>query len=506
MRLYIQQGGETIQLSGKAQFVFDNCDVSTVETTVHIQPDYTALFNAVYSSPDQLKPISTINGVAPTDAGEFSIEGSECDSWDYYYYKNPDTKKETIGLQIVDLCPSCTTCENIYRLKYETENLRMWINTLKDVNLLLSTEPPYYSGTGPAMTVFKDNNNLSKLRVTGATNYWNGADGLHIDTEPNFEICMPGETPESDYMQLRGLELLKQYITTVHMWNYVVSQNNSSTEIQIAPEDTAGFVIQTKRSLPSCSGEQKIQCIIDVDLMKDEDGYPLVWKDSATSVSVLTSTYRLSVYVPTPTMEFKPFANSVANQCAPESSVDVGIDAIPSGTLQVTYEELGENAPRNTHKIIDTGVITANVAGTYVVRAKILPYIDMTLLNGAGETVDIRGATGSMAGVSGTTSTTGDITYSFVADHIETTKDNPTESDYLRSKSSPTRSVPFKLMWVIKVTWKILKKDGTADKQFEQTYNYKCNAVRTYYGVNMEPVTLSPLLPVAPEPAQGETT
>lgn len=79
------------------------------------------------------------------------------------------------------------------------------------------------------------------------------------------------------------------------MWNYAVSQNNSSTQITTAPEDSAGFTIQTKRAIPSCGGDTQLTCTIDIAL--DTDG------------SSGGNNDKLSVYIPTPETEFKPFDN-----------------------------------------------------------------------------------------------------------------------------------------------------------------------------------------------------
>ena len=64
---------------------------------------------------------------------------------------------------------ACTTCETIYRLKYETENLKQWINTLRDVNLMVAND------------VYNNSVALATRRITGATT-WYG----HNKTEDLF--------------------------------------------------------------------------------------------------------------------------------------------------------------------------------------------------------------------------------------------------------------------------------------------------------------------------------
>jgi hypothetical protein len=350
----------------------------------------------------------------------------------------------------------------------------------------------------------QDNNEMSSVRITGATAFGLTASHELIPyTEPNWQACGPTEFPDDSFMRLRGLELLKQYVTLVHMWNYVVSQNNSSTEIQIAPEDTAGFVVQTKRSLPSCSNKQTISCTIDIDVTQGPNDLPLVKYDTG-DFAEYTGEYKLSVYLPSYTLEFKPFKNTIANQCQPGQVDDM--QAIDTGALALTtYDDtvvpiIGStnSLVRNTHKTLSTGDMDAKVAGTYVARVKVLPFIYGWLVNGAGEVVDIRGSTQSAAGTTASVGPEGDITYSFVSGHNEAVLRNPTEAQYLQAKTMPTRSVPFKMLWDVVVTWSISNRDGSEPQTYTQTYQYMCNAVRVYYGVNMDPVTLAPLLPVTP--------
>ena len=550
MHLYLQQGDTTEQLTGNLQFKFEGFKVSTVETTVEIEPDYNKLFKDAYESSTVPKPIVTINGVAPTDRGAFFIDGSECDSWGEIKGSTAFPIGEALknehdqlidggtasGIWLVDLCPSCTTCENVYRLQYETENLRMWINTLKDVNLMVSTA----ANSANYDQVFDDNQELSSKRVSGITK-WNGYDwrntGTPLEYDANWEACHMDLTPDDSFMRVRGLNLLKEYITTVHMWNYVVSQNNSSTEIQIAPESEAGFVIQTKRSLPSCGGDQQIRCLIDVDVMSGESdtatpfpthlGPQDVMADNGTTLTTipLRAPYRLSTFIPKATIEFKPFKNTVADQCAP--ATESSMEAIPvSGMTTTFYPDVHVVIPdlpndpieydRNTHKTFDTTIIGSTVAGTYIATVKVLPFINRKLYNANGTEISIRGRETSAAGMDAEpihedptdpTSPIVDIKYSFISgfteyiakheneQHVE--QPRPTEEDYLSSLTAPTRSVPFDLMWNIVVKWEVYTPGSTeAPQTYTQTYNYQCNSVRVYYGVGMSSIQLRPLLPV----------
>lgn len=557
MHLYLQQGDTTEQLTGNLQFKFEGFKVSTVETTVEIEPDYNKLFKDAYESSTVPKPIVTINGVAPTDRGAFFIDGSECDSWGEIKGSTAFPMGEAIkneqdqlidggtasGIWLVDLCPSCTTCENVYRLQYETENLRMWINTLKDVNLMVSFPS--------ADDVIADNNTLSKNRVTGGVGFagddWRAPGSVlwsDSNTKTEWDRCMIGGstialTPDDSFMRLRGLRLLKEYITTVHMWNYVVSQNNSSTEIQVAPESEAGFVIQTKRSLPSCGGDQKIRCLIDVDVMSREPdtatpfpthlGPQDVMADNGTTLTTipLKAPYRLSTFIPKATIEFKPFKNTVADQCAP--ATESNMEAIPvSGMTTTFYPDVHvvvldpPNDPieydRNTHKTFDTTIMGSTVAGTYIACVKVLPYTSRILFNSAdpAEPIIIRGQTESVANMTtkdvhedpdDPSSPVVNIDYAFISGQTEYVKANPDEEDYLRSMTAPTRSVPFDLLWNIVVKWEVYTPGSTdAPQTYTQTYNYQCNSVRVYYGVGMSGIQLRPLLNVSGGTVTGGTT
>lgn len=554
MRLYIQTDEDTHQLTGAVDFKFDGFKSAIVDTTVDLVPDYSTLFNNSFDSGSIEPPVVSINGVQPTDTGAFFIDGSVCTSWDSLlniddqvtYLRNEKHKSDEQivdmdrhELFVVDLCPSCTTCENLYRLKYETENLWMWLNTLKNVNLMAAQD-----GVEETDPVYRDNRRLAEFRVTGATAYdvgsWDDVTTSYIET--NWEACGPTDLPDDSFMRLRGLALLKQYITTVHMWNYVVSQNNSSTEIQIAPESEAGFVIQTKRALPSCGGEQQIRCTIDVDVLSSatrdltplnpfsdgsvevfptHTGLQTIMADNGATPSGMTllAPYILNTYIPKANLEFKPFRNSVPEQCIPDSTNQM--DAIPSGHMvtqfypDVVVSIAGTTIayPRNTHKTFSTKIMGSTVAGTYVASVKVLPFINRRLFNARGEELVIRGRETSVAGMDvkpvhenpqDPTSPIVNIDYAFISgqtEYIARDADdfpNPTEEDYLRSTTAPTRSVPFELVWNIVVKWDVLTPGATNTTQtYTQTYNYQCNAVRVYYGVGMSSIQLRPLLPVS---------
>ena len=181
--------------------------------------------------------VKTINTLTPTEDGQFFIEGGECDS---IYVSGGtdtvvagDTVKKGGTLHLVDLCPACDKCETIYRLEREIEYMKIWLNLLKD-NVLYTDA-------------------IAKGRATFL-------EGKRIALDAACEDPAYTEDP----IVKRGLQLMQQYFTLVHMWNYVVKEHNATTEIVTAPEDTAGFVVQTRRSLPSCGSSERIVCTIFV--------------------------------------------------------------------------------------------------------------------------------------------------------------------------------------------------------------------------------------------------
>lgn len=438
MHISIVTGGTTTQLSDSPSFIFSGSTVSVLGNNVTVTPDIAANIQ-----PDTF--IQTINGVSSNDDGEFFIDGSECDSWgiiengvDSITHEQV-TGATTSGISLVDLCPACRTCESIYRLQYEVENLKMWVNTLKDVNLYINDD------------MDQRRTNLSNLRVTNLS-----------------DLCAAGLEQDDAYMQIKSVQLLQQYMTVVHMWNYVVSQNNASNVIEVAPEDTAGFVVQTKRALPSCADNQAIQCTIDV-------GAPCAMKDDGTQIQL---PYHVSIYVPKPTLDASIFDLEDGKDV---KSLDLHFEpfdekqeqALGNAKIHVCSQTQSDRVR------VQTDVISAKVAGTYVVSAKFLPFVYYRIWKGsdANKTyISVRG--GTTVPITGTT--VGDDTvWDFgISGHEELPLLNPTAQDYLDAKTTPTCSVNFKLVWPIHIEWTVT---GVAEPYVED-YNYIANGIRAYYG------------------------
>jgi len=459
------QNKDAVIAGGTAGSIAIGCNIKPLYNSVTIAPElYIQL-------PDELQYIKTINGVAPTQDGEFFIDGSECDSWDML--------ESGTGISIVDLCPSCTKCESIYRLKYEVENLKMWLNTLKDVNLYLTLSENGYNEVKTRALM------LEQYRITG----------------PNkMPACSTDVDFDNSYLNMRGLQLLQQYITTVHMWNYIVSRNNASTVIDVAPEDTTGFTVQTKRALTSCACAQTICCTIHIR------PYGIL-NDNGTTQTTLP--YPISVYVPdrSNTIKFEPLAKDNQDIALNVTKCEIST-ANPTSTTDIIYAST---------KTATTTEIPAKVAGTYVVSVKFLPFVYYKAWRD-GEPINIRG--GTTTEISGKTSSDGTVTYDFGiserATYIkpahgtgvpEWLQGEPTESDYLTAKTVPTCSVTFKIIWNVDITWQVKELvDGTwVEREPDvENYQYTANGIRSYFGDILQNTEIPPEEP--PEPDTENTT
>jgi hypothetical protein len=456
MRISIDTGEIVTQLSPAPVFNFTDSSVEVVGNQVILSPTVKADIN-------HKDYILTINGVAPNSNGEFFIDGSACDSWGIIAGGTESITGEPAigrGISIVDLCPACTTCESIYRLQYEVEGLKLWLNTLKDVNLYMDQD------------MSQRRSNLSGLRITGS---------------PAAASCNITLNEDDAYMHLRSAQLLQQYITVVHMWNYVVSQNNASNNISIAPEDTAGFVVQTKRAVPSCSSQQTVKCEITV-----ADPTPIF--DADVLQPAIPEDYDISIYVPqrSMTLTFEPFLDS-----------DNEWKALGTAGIHA------ESTTSTSSKHVYTDVIDAKVAGTYVVTAKFLPFVYYhvwrdAVINGTTvhESVSVRG--GKKASYT-EEQITGGTLYTFgISGFTVSAEANPTETMYLDAHTAPTCSVNFKLSWPINIKWTITDIATGQPKIYNEDYIYVANGVRMYF--SSASITGSTVLdPPEPEPESTTT-
>lgn len=473
MIISIESGGTTTKLGTKP--VFDFTSATTVDaitgstisagfTTDELPGRATITPSLTVALPKDMQHVKSINGVSPNEYGEFFIDGSGCDSWDI----------EEDGISLVDLCPSCTTCENVYRLKYEVENLKMWINTLKDVNLYLSLDSNDDVAERAAL--------LANFRVTDAS-------------EDN--ICNDGLMVDDDYLRLRGTQLLQQYITTVHMWNYIVSRNNSSTIITTAPEDATGFVVQTKRAFTSCSNQQSISCTIEVHpLGVFYDGADGRHGDVPSPMPSATD-YPISIFIPAASNQvlFEPLLKNQQQLALGDSLPENG--ATISNVSEQPY-----------YKRATTGTIPVKVAGTYVVSIKFLPFVyyrawrtveDPVTHQISEQDINIRGGNAeSQKVLPSIDPDTHDIIYSFnISGCTSDYKAYPTEQEYLQAKTVPTCSVTWRILWGVDVNWTITDAGNTRTET--ENLLYVTNGIRKYFSAIISGTTVTPIPEAQPE-------
>lgn len=227
-------------------------DANERATTIAVTTD-TQLLSAASEQYISGGLLTTINGVPPTQDGNFFIQGGACDSiWMETGYISGGAVVDTAvnatesggAVAIYDLCPACQTCDRLYTLTKAAEYYKMYFNLLKDVNLYKDAT------TRDRMTI------LSDARI--ATNASCGLTNTPIDVQ-------------ADPVAIKGLQLFQEYVTTVHMWNYVVSRQGTQTQITTAPEDDSGFVVQTKYALPACTTEGELptlKCTITINCIE----------------------------------------------------------------------------------------------------------------------------------------------------------------------------------------------------------------------------------------------
>lgn len=351
--------------------------------------------------------VSSLSGATPGAGGDVWVDGDECLSWE------PSGN----GVTLYDLCPSCRTCEGAHRLRRRIEWCHMMLEAFKDSSL-------YTQQVTDARLAL-----MSADRV---------ADG---------DACVGTDAEYARYAEsvaILSRRLLGQYATMVHLWNYAVSQNNSSTVITTPSGDETGFVVQTKHALPSCGGVSTINCSVTVEPIDVEDG--------------------ISVYVHTPELEFLPFTSTMTGL---------------GDKVSVTHETA-------TKKVISTSLGPSDYAGTYAVTVKVLPFMYAVLRDTHGNVIDLASIDWSSVGSttesttdeSGTTTTT--TKYQLGASQEEYTQlASPTLEQYLAANVCPTRTDKGENVWKVTVAWTI---SGALSKTFTETYLYTTMRTRKYLG------------------------
>lgn len=389
----VDQGSIRLTASDDPRQATIQCTVSAVEVDVD-------------AAVAQISYVSRINGVSPMSDGTFMLHGSACTSW--FPAVSVDSVPE---IHLVDLCPACRTCDAEVALKKQVEYLKILMNSLKDTSLY------------PQATL-----NARKTYLTDSRFVVSETCTAALQNTPAALLVPP---------DFNSVQLLGQYVTMVHMWNFIASQNNSSTVLTTAPEDSAGITVSTKRALPACDGLSSLNCTIKLTLSSGQSG--------------------LSVYVPDPITDFIPFGGG-CQQYANAATVSHASTVCTTKTVSASFPDV-------------------NCAGTYCVVAKFLPFYNSTLLDEDGDPVTIARIFGAPKNPVPAAGNLAQDVYNFNATYSATPKQAPTLDDFTRSRSHPSRSATGRNRWQVVITW---TSTGAFEHAATETYMYEGNGVRTW--------------------------
>lgn len=393
--------------------------------------------NAVYS----------INGIKPTEDGAFFITGSMCTDW----------KIVNGAITITDHCTPCFSCDAVFRIKREFEFYRILLNALKDINI-------YDLDTVVARIAYLEDERINVPEACRQLLADISQERLLDDIDINRYKLWFGD-------------MLRQYVTTVHMWNYAVTFNNSSAIISNTPEDPSGIMIQTKRGIASCTGAS--------DNDNDGDDTGTTGKDKSTTVNSTdtpvngkpttvkcnidlscTGAPGMSMFIPPPVTMFYP---------ENFGTIDKNLATVTKG-----YE---------TRKIeADFGVITK--PGTVSLTLKALPFMGYVLKNGKGQKLfissrDLDALIVDPGNGSRDANATGKFTETYeqlkvTAEQVKF--DDPTLQQYYESKSYPSQSADRisdtpTLTWNITIKWTVTQDD--VEKVEMENYIFETPGLRS---------------------------
>jgi hypothetical protein len=271
--------------------------------------DGEALYQQALDKLTKLRYVASINNVAPYSDGTFFILGSECTSVSSILAEDYSLKS---GITVVDMCPSCSNCTTYVNTLKQIESYKILLNRIKDFNLYTR--------------------DIAGIREEYLVN-------KQLELQKSCEADLK-EDPALDKLLdtvLSGDRLFKQYIATVHMWNYAVNMTGAHTQLAVAPEDPSGFVVQSMRALPSCDGE----LLVSVDIRVHG---PATCNDDP-----------VSIYVPEPMIGF-----------------------IPDGSATPVPELILEHTSV-TDKRLYTPETRISGAGSLCITARFLPFVAINL-------------------------------------------------------------------------------------------------------------------------------
>lgn len=399
----------------------------------------------------KLKWLRTINGTGTSD-GLFQITGDKCFSWipgdtsvDTYKKKtggssvSPSyeyiTEVRGGGMKMLNMCEACESCSTQAKLRSLIEDAKIRLNWLKDINIYTNTR----ANARKQM--------LYDAKITGLPPVC-GVSSPSLIALDGFNNRVIGYSGR----------LMGQYATCVHMWNYLVAQAEYETAIELAAQDPTAILVKARRAFPTCVEDPQdasatIQCEIDVRRR-----------------TASTQANDISVYIPDPVVEFKPFRNT---------------------TVLPTQWSITNDPNDASHKTVTTTFQAATIAGTYMLAVYIMPFHYATLTDSGGQPMSLDNPTLAFNKPSpGSTTDPNDgktyrsYTYTglngTLAQSLIYTR--PTADQYNKSKSFPSKTDYSKLLWDIQVTWTTSGLMNTNPFLFRENFN-------------IEPV--SPRLPMA---------
>jgi len=426
---YTLSGPVTLKVAGGLSA--NDAYVDGVRTVSLSQTALRNLFNEAVESIEQTyRYISSINGIGPGDDGDFWIGNDACMSWavpedeyvDTYattYNRNNSTityynREQGQGINIYDTCPACQTCDAILELKRRAEQCKIILNRLKDLNIYRTS--------------------ICNLRTEALRD-------AEIEIPINCAAVQNGLNDKQldRVLQLPSVELLSQYVAMVHMWNYVVGQNNASTEIDVMPGENTAFYIRTKRAVTSCGEQTSVICTIQVSGQG-------VYGDG-----------NINLYVDGPYMDKEPFAST--DSIAQASTNGSGMTAATT----VVFPK-------------------ASVVGTYRITLNVHPFRGYIGTRSDGSAL-----------VYNTTAWTPKSEVSVKEDQKTRTTTTKlltgasfrpaviqglaSRSEFINYRSFPSQSVSGHIIWTITITWTItgmITTDGqTQAKTFQNTYIFE---------------------------------
>jgi len=280
-------------LSAAGQLYFDVDKQAGKATLCTTLPE--SVFDAAY---DKLmlggyRYISSINGEQPNEDGLLMLNGDRCLSWQHAPGE----------ITLYDLCPACSSCDLYAELIRRLEQCKIALNMLKDANLY-------------------DNDILQSRKAT----LENARAELHESCEGHDPVS---RTP------IFSSELLKQYATMVHMWNYLVTTIGMYNEVVVAPDSPSGVSVRTAYTVSNCNTLNSLMVAIEISPLSLADGLQ-----------------PLSLYVARREVAFIP------SEDTPDDFPTV-VPTLGAGTTKTVMATFG----------------AVNTAGTYVLTATFLPFV-----------------------------------------------------------------------------------------------------------------------------------